>query len=83
VLRTPWLLLLPLATSGTGGMVLIVLAETGLLLAAGAFIAAGGVLAGLTGLRTAIGVGAIACLASAFVLPWRDVSARRWSSSPA
>jgi MFS family permease len=117
VLRTPWLLLLPLATSGTGGMVLIVLAETGLLLAAGAFnpsfatyrmeatedrfmsrmtsawsissrslqplfIAAGGLLAGLTGLRTAILVGGIACLASAFVLPWRDVTARDAGAVP-
>jgi MFS family permease len=37
VLRTPWLLLLPLATPGTGGMVLILVAETGVLIAAGAF----------------------------------------------
>jgi hypothetical protein len=37
VLRTPWLLLLPLATPGIDGMVLIMVAETGMLLAAGVF----------------------------------------------
>jgi MFS family permease len=37
VLRTPWLLLLPLARPGTGGLVLIVTSETCLLLAAGVF----------------------------------------------
>lgn len=37
VLRTPWLLLLPLAKPGAGGFALIVTAETCLLLAAGVF----------------------------------------------
>lgn len=37
VLRAPWLLLLPLATPGIGGLVVIVLAQTGMLAAAGAF----------------------------------------------
>ncbi|TDU89951.1 putative MFS family arabinose efflux permease [Kribbella voronezhensis] len=107
VLRTPWLLLLPLATPGTGGLVLIVLVETGLLIAAGAFnpsfttyrmeatedgfmarvqtswaitsrtvqpafMAAGGVLAGLTSLRATLVVAGALCLVSAFVLPWKS-----------
>ena len=107
VLRTPWLLLLPLATPGWDGFVLLTLAETGLLLAAGAFnpsfatyrmevtedgymarvfaswsitsrsvqpafMALGGVLAGLTSLRTAMSIGGACCLLSAFVLPWRS-----------
>jgi MFS family permease len=105
VLRTPWLLLLPFATSGVDGFVLLIVAETGLLVAAGAFnpsfatyrmevtqdgfmarvlaswsitsrsvqpafMAAGGVLAGLTSLRTAMFVAGVLCLVSAFVLPW-------------
>jgi MFS transporter len=37
VLRSPWLLLLPLAKPGAGGLALIVTAETCLLLAAGVF----------------------------------------------
>jgi MFS family permease len=37
VLRTPWLVLLPLATPGVDGMLVILFAETGLLLAAGVF----------------------------------------------
>lgn len=37
VLRTPWFLVLPLAPPGTGGMVVIIVAETGLLFAAGVF----------------------------------------------
>ncbi|MDX6241862.1 MAG: hypothetical protein QOG10_6686 [Kribbellaceae bacterium] len=35
VLRTPWLLLLPLAPPSVAGMVVIVLAQTGLMLVAG------------------------------------------------
>jgi MFS family permease len=35
------------------------------------FIAVGGVLAGLTSLRTAMQVGGFCCLASALILPWR------------
>jgi MFS family permease len=35
--RAPWLLLIPLAPRGSGGLALIVLAETGLLVAAGVF----------------------------------------------
>jgi hypothetical protein len=35
-----------------------------------AFMAAGGVLAGLTSLRTAMFVAGVLCLVSAFVLPW-------------
>lgn len=108
VLRTPWLLLLPLATPGLDGFVLLIVAETCLLVAAGAFnpsfatyrmevtedgfmarvltswsitsrsvqpafMAAGGVLAGLTSLRTAMTVAAVLCLVSAFVLPWRSL----------
>lgn len=107
VLRTPWLLLLPLATPGWDGFVLLTLAETGLLVAAGAFnpsfatyrmevtedaymarvfaswsitsrsvqpafMAAGGVLAGLTSLRAAMMIAGGCCLLSAFVLPWRS-----------
>jgi MFS family permease len=107
VLRTPWMLLLPLATPGWDGFVLATLAETALLLAAGvfnpsfatyrmdvtedgymarvftswsitsrsvqpAFMAAGGILAGLTSLRTAIYIGGACCVVSAFVLPWRS-----------
>jgi MFS family permease len=107
VLRTPWLLLLPLATPGWDGFVLLTLAETGLLIAAGAFnpsfatyrmevtedgymarvfaswsitsrtvqpafMAAGGLLAGLTSLRTAMVVAGCCCLLSAVVLPWRS-----------
>jgi len=107
VLRTPWLLLLPLATPGVGGFVLLIVAETLLLVAAGAFnpsfatyrmevtadgfmarvftswsitsrsvqpafMAAGGVLAGLTSLRTAMWVAGALCLISAFVLPWQS-----------
>jgi MFS family permease len=37
VLRAPWLLFLPFAPTGISGMVLIVLAETGLMLAVGVF----------------------------------------------
>ncbi|WP_433012672.1 MFS transporter [Kribbella sp. CA-294648] len=114
VLRTPWMLLLPLATPGLDGFVLLIVAETCLLVAAGAFnpsfatyrmevtddgfmarvltswsitsrsvqpsfMAAGGVLAGLTSLRTAMVVAGALCLVSAFVLPWRSV---RRAASP-
>lgn len=37
VLRTPWLFALPLAPTSTSGLVAIILAEAGLLLAAGLF----------------------------------------------
>lgn len=114
VLRTPWLLLLPLATPGVDGMVVILLAETCLLIAAGAFnpsfttyrmeatddgfmarvqsswsitsrtvqpafMALGGVLAGLTSLRTTLVIAGVLCLVSAFVLPWK---AARSAPSP-
>jgi hypothetical protein len=107
VLRTPWLLLFPLAPPGWGGFALLAIADTGLLVAAGAFnpsfatyrmdvtedrfmarvltswsitsrsvqpafMAAGGVLAGLTSLRTTFLIAGVGCLASAFVLPWRS-----------
>jgi MFS family permease len=106
VLRTPWLLLFPLAPDGLGGFVLITAAETCLLVAAGAFnpsfatyrmevtedgfmarvvgawsissrcvqpafIALGGVLAALIGLRGVLWLAGACCLLSAFVLPWR------------
>ena len=107
VLRTPWLLLLPLATPGVDGLVLIVLAETGLLVASGvfnpsfatyrmeatedgfmarvisswaitsrsvqpAFMAVGGALAGLVGLRLTLLIAGACCLVSAVILPWRS-----------
>nr|WP_233712259.1 MFS transporter [Kribbella turkmenica] len=106
VLRAPWLLLMPLAPNGWGGFVVITAAETGLLVAAGAFnpsfatyrmdatedgfmarvvgswaitsrcvqpafMASGGVLAALIGLRGALWVAGVCCLTSAFVLPWK------------
>jgi predicted MFS family arabinose efflux permease len=106
VLRAPWLMLMPLAPHGWGGFVLITAAETGLLVAAGAFnpsfatyrmeetedgfmarvvgawsissrcvqpafMALGGVLAALIGLRGALWVAGACCLLSAVVLPWR------------
>lgn len=109
VLRAPWLLLFPLATPGTDGLVLLIVAETGLLIAAGAFnpsfatyrmevtedshmarvftswsitsravqpafMAIGGVLAGVIGLRPTLLVAGIFCLASAVVLPWRSAA---------
>jgi Na+/melibiose symporter-like transporter len=37
VARTPWMLLLPLAPVGRGGLIVILVAETGLLLSAGVF----------------------------------------------
>ncbi len=107
VLRTPWLLLFPLAPHGLGGFVLLTAAETCLLVAAGAFnpsfatyrmemtedafmarvvtawsissrcvqpafMALGGVLAALIGLRGALWVAAVCCLMSAVVLPWKS-----------
>jgi MFS family permease len=109
VLRAPWLLLFPLATPGTDGLILLIVAETGLLVAAGAFnpsfatyrmevtedshmarvftswsitsravqpafMAVGGALAGLIGLRPTLLVAGIACLTSAVVLPWRSAA---------
>ncbi|TWD80515.1 putative MFS family arabinose efflux permease [Kribbella amoyensis] len=106
VLRAPWLLLLPLATPGVGGFVLILVAQTGMLVAAGAFnpsfatyrmeqtedghlarvlaswsitsrsvqpafMALGGALAGLIGMRGALLVAGCCCLLSVCALPWR------------
>lgn len=106
VLRTPWLLLIPLAQPGVAGLVLIIVAQTALLVAAGAFnpsfatyrmevtedghmarvftawsissrcvqpafMALGGVLAALIGMRQTLWVAGGCCLVSAFVLPWR------------
>lgn len=112
VLRTPWLILYPLATPGVDGLVLIVLAQIGLLVAAGAFnpsfatyrmeatedgylaqvisswsitsrsvqpafMAAGGALAGLVGLRPTMLIAGACCLLSALILPWRSASPTR------
>ncbi|MGC4936919.1 MFS transporter [Kribbella sp. DT2] len=109
VLRAPWLLLFPLATPGVDGLIILFVAETGLLFAAGAFnpsfatyrmdatedshmsrvftawsvtsravqpafMAVGGVLAGLIGLRPTFLVAGICCLVSAAVLPWRSAA---------
>lgn len=106
LLRTPWMLALPLAPNGTAGLVVIIVAETGLLLAAGTFnpsfvayrmgatrdghmarvvaawsisaktvqplfIAAGGALAAVIGVRGAIVAGAVLCLSTGLLLPWR------------
>lgn len=107
VLRAPWLLLFPLATPGVDGFVLLVVAETALLLAAGAFnpsfatyrmevtedgfmarvftawsissrsvqpafMAVGGILAGLVGLRSTLLIAGVFCLLSAIALPWQS-----------
>jgi predicted MFS family arabinose efflux permease len=107
VLRAPWLLLFPLAPHGMGGFVLLTVAETGLLVGAGAFnpsfatyrmevtedgfmsrvvaswsissrcvqpafMALGGVLATLIGMRGALWIAGVGCLLSAAVLPWRS-----------
>jgi MFS family permease len=109
VLRAPWVLLLPLATPGLDGLVVLIVAETLIITAAGAFnpsfatyrmqvtddghmarvftawsitsravqpafMAAGGVMAGLIGIRLTFLVAGICCLASAFVLPWRSAA---------
>ncbi|GAB3827450.1 MFS transporter [Kribbella italica] len=109
VLRAPWLLLFPLATPGTDGLILLIVADTGLLIAAGAFnpsfatyrmevtedrymarvftswsitsravqpafMAVGGALAGVIGLRPTLLVAGIGCLVSAAVLPWRSAA---------
>jgi MFS family permease len=106
VLRAPWLLLLPLAPPGIAGLVVITAAETGMLLAAGAFnpsfatyrmeatedgymarvftawsitsrcvqplfMALGGVLAAVIGIRGAMWIAGGLCLISAVVLPWK------------
>ncbi|MFG1819038.1 MFS transporter [Kribbella sp. NPDC049174] len=106
VLRAPWLLLLPLAPAGIAGLVVITVAETGMLVAAGAFnpsfatyrmeatedgymarvftawsitsrcvqplfMALGGVLAAVIGIRGAMYVAGACCLISAVVLPWK------------
>ncbi|HEY9339520.1 MAG TPA: MFS transporter [Kribbella sp.] len=107
VLRAPWLLLFPLAPHGWAGFVLLTVAETGLLVGAGAFnpsfatyrmemtedgfmarvvgswsissrcvqpafMALGGVLATLVGMRGALWVAGICCTLSAVLLPWRS-----------
>jgi MFS family permease len=104
-LRAPWLLLFPLAPAGIGGFVVLTLAETFLLVAAGAFnpsfstyrmevtedgymarvvgawsissrcvqpafIALGGGLVAVAGLRGALWVAGIGCALSAVLLPW-------------
>jgi predicted MFS family arabinose efflux permease len=109
VLRAPWLLLFPLATPGIDGLLLLIVADTGLIIAAGAFnpsfatyrmevtedasmarvftawsitsravqpafMALGGVLAGLVGLRTSFLIAGCCCLLSAVVLPWRSAA---------
>lgn len=114
VLRAPWFLLIPLAGPGTGGMLLMLAAMSGLLFSAGAFnpsfatyrmtvvaddrlarvltswsissriaqplcIVAGGVLATVTDLHTALWIGAAGSTASALLLPW----GRRWKDGPA
>jgi predicted MFS family arabinose efflux permease len=106
VLRAPWFLLIPLAGPGTGGMLLVLAAMSGLLFSAGMFnpsfatyrmqavaddrlarvltswsissriaqplcIVAGGLLATVTDLHTALWIGASGCAASAMLLPWR------------
>ncbi|MFJ9708830.1 MFS transporter [Streptomyces sp. NPDC101234] len=105
VLRTPWLLLLPLVPSGLTGLAVLVAIDTGLLCVAGVFnpsfvayrmaatpdhvmarvvtawsvssktvqpvfMLAGGLLAEWTGVRTALAVAGVLCLASAVLLPW-------------
>ena len=117
LLRTPWLLLIPLAAHGMAGLTLIVLADTGLLFTAGvfgpsfysyrmeatddafmarvlsswsvsskvvqpAFIAAGGVLTAVIGLRPAMAVGGLVCLGSALCLPWRHDAATAEPAEP-
>ncbi|GAA1707725.1 MFS transporter [Kribbella yunnanensis] len=107
VLRAPWTLLLPLAPSGMAGFVWLLVAETALLVAAGAFnpsfatyrmevtedhymarvltswsitsrcvqpafMAVGGLLTAVLGLRGVMYVGGAIALLSAFVLPWRS-----------
>lgn len=106
VLRTLWLVLLPLTPSGALGVFTIVAADFGLLFAAGifnpsyatyrmaatpdafmsrvgtswsvgaktsqaAFMIAGGILAGAAGVRGALLIAGLLCLASALLLPWR------------
>ncbi|MFI7361151.1 MFS transporter [Streptomyces sp. NPDC050149] len=107
VLRTLWMVLLPLTPSGALGVVTIVAADFGLLFAAGifnpsfttyrmaatpdafmsrvgtswsvgaktsqaAFMIAGGLLAGAAGVRGALLIAGLLCLASALLLPWRE-----------
>lgn len=107
VLRTPWLLLFPLAPHGLSGLVLLTASETFLLVASGvfnpsfatyrmevtedgfmarvvgawsitsrcvqpAFMALGGVLSAVIGLRGALWVAGACCLTSAVVLPWKS-----------
>ncbi|WP_327173165.1 MFS transporter [Streptomyces sp. NBC_01336] len=106
VLRTLWIVLLPLTPSGAPGVFTIVAADFGLLFAAGifnpsfttyrmaatpdafmsrvatswsvgaktsqaAFMIAGGILAGAAGVRGALLVAGLLCMASALLLPWR------------
>jgi hypothetical protein len=64
--RTVWLGLIPLAPPGSGGLILIIIADT--------------LLAAATSTRTAITVAALALLASAALLPWRGGDLRRRAS---
>ncbi|GAA3080225.1 MFS family permease [Kribbella aluminosa] len=107
VLRAPWQLLFPLAPHGWGGFVVLTVAQTALLVGAGAFnpsfatyrmevtedgfmsrvlgswsissrcvqpafIALGGVLATVVGMRGALWVAGICCTLSAVLLPWKS-----------
>ncbi|HEY9328632.1 MAG TPA: MFS transporter [Streptomyces sp.] len=107
VLRTVWLVLLPLTPSGGLGVCTVVAADFGLLFSAGifnpsyttyrmaatpdafmsrvgtswsvgaktsqaAFMIAGGILAGAAGVRGALLIAGLLCMASALLLPWRE-----------
>ncbi|MCM3883086.1 MFS transporter [Frankia sp. R82] len=107
--RAPWLLLYPLAPHGPTGLVIIVVADTAMLICAGVFnpifatyrmevtadaymarvrtawgisaktvqplfILAGGGLAALAGVRTALLVAGLACTASITLLPYRALT---------
>lgn len=109
VLRTPWMLLYPLARHGMAGLGIIMAADTLLLACAGVFnpvfatyrmnvtadaymarvrtawgissktvqplcVLAGGGLAALAGVRTALLIGGLACVSSAALLPYRSLA---------
>ncbi|MEU1471751.1 MFS transporter [Streptomyces sp. NPDC005761] len=115
VVRTLWMVLLPLAPAGAVGVFTIVAADFGLLLAAGvfnpsfltyrmeatpdalmsrvgtswsvgakvcqaAFMIVGGIVADAMGVRGALLVAGLLCMASALLLPWRQA---RTSAAPA
>lgn len=110
VARTLWTGVIPLAPAGTTGLIVVTVANTGLLLSAGFFnpsfaawrmehtpdshmtrvltswsvssrtiqpvaMIAGGALAAVTSIRTALVVSAVLVLASAVLLPWRRTPA--------